>query len=45
MPDKLEGEYLRKVLGYLVTGSMDGFMWYGDGSNAKTVVMNLLKTI
>lgn len=48
MPDKLEREYLRKVLGYLVTGSMDArnfFIWYGDGSNGKTVVMNLLKTI
>jgi phage/plasmid-associated DNA primase len=36
------------VLGYLVTGSMDArnfFIWYGDGSNGKTVVMNLLKTI
>lgn len=48
MPNKLEREYLRKVLGYLLTGNMDGrcfFVWYGDGSNGKTVIMNLLKAI
>ena len=48
MPNKEEREYLRSVLGYLITGNMDArcfFIFYGDGSNGKTVIMNLLKTI
>jgi len=48
MPNKYEREYLRLVLGYLITGNMDArcfFIFYGDGSNGKTVVMNLLKAI
>jgi len=48
MPNKDEREYLRKVLGYIITGNMDArcfFIWYGDGSNGKTVTMNLLKAI
>jgi P4 family phage/plasmid primase-like protien len=48
MPNKNTMEYLRKVLGYLLTGNMDGrvfFLWYGDGSNGKSVIMKLLKCI
>mmetsp|Transcript_7123 Transcript_7123/g.7470 ORF Transcript_7123/g.7470 Transcript_7123/m.7470 type:complete len:371 (-) Transcript_7123:1778-2890(-) len=48
MPNEENREYLRKVLGYLLTGNMDArvfFIWYGDGSNAKSVVMRLIKCI
>jgi P4 family phage/plasmid primase-like protien len=48
MPNKDEREYLRKVLGYMLTGNMDArcfFIWYGDGSNGKTVIMKLMKAI
>jgi len=48
MPDKEEREYLRKVLGYMLTGNMDArcfFIFYGDGSNGKTIVMQLLEVI
>jgi phage/plasmid-associated DNA primase len=48
MPNKDTREYLRKILGYILTGNMDGrvfFIWYGDGSNGKSVMMKLLKCI
>ena len=48
MPNKENREYLRKVLGYILTGNMDArvfFIWYGDGSNGKSVIMRLLKCI
>ncbi len=48
MPKEDNREMLRKVLGYMLTGNMDGrcfFIWYGDRSNGKTVIMNLLKAI
>ena len=48
MPKKDNREYLRKVLGYCLTGNMDArvfFIWYGDGSNAKSVIMRILKCI
>lgn len=48
MPDKDNRELLRKVLGYQLTGNMDGrcfFIWYGHGSNGKTVIMNLMEAI
>lgn len=48
MPKKVNREYLRDCLGYMLTGNMDArcfFIWYGFGSNGKTVTMNLLKSI
>jgi len=48
MPDKKEKEYLRKALGYALTGDMDGrcfFVFYGDGSNGKSVVLMLVNDI
>jgi len=48
MPKTELREYLRKVLGYCLTGNMDArcfFIWYGDGSNGKSVIMKLLKCI
>lgn len=48
MPNVENREYLRKVLGYMLTGNMDArvfFIWYGDGSNGKSVIMKLLKCI
>lgn len=48
MPNRENREYLRKVLGYCLTGNMDGrcfFIWYGDGSNGKSVIFKLLKAI
>lgn len=48
MPDKTEREYLRKVLGYVLTGDMKArtyFIFYGNGSNGKSVILKLLKLI
>lgn len=48
MPDKDNREYLRKILGYSLSGSMDArcfFIWYGDGSNGKSVIMRIMKEI
>ena len=48
MPNKDNREYLRTVLGYSLSGSMDArcfFIWYGDGSNGKSVIMRLMKEI
>lgn len=48
MPNEENREYLRKILGYSLTGNMDArcfFIWYGDGSNGKSVIMKLLKCI
>jgi putative DNA primase/helicase len=48
MPNNEDREYLRKILGYQLTGNMDArvfFIWYGDGSNGKSVIMKLLKNI
>jgi phage/plasmid-associated DNA primase len=48
MPKDELREYLRKILGYCLTGNMDArcfFIWYGDGSNGKSVIMKLLKCI
>ena len=48
MPSQIEREFLRVVLGYLLTGDMDArkfFIWYGDGSNGKSAMMRMIKTI
>lgn len=48
MPDKKEREYLRKVLGYCLTGEVGEqcfFIFYGSGSNGKSVISNLLQSI
>ena len=37
--------YLKKVLGYCLTGSTEAqsyFIWYGKGSNGKSLILNLL---
>lgn len=48
MPDEKEREYLRKSLGYMLTGEVDArafFIWYGNGSNGKSVILNLMMKI
>ena len=48
MPDEKEREYLRKSLGYMLTGEVDArafFIWYGNGSNGKSVILDLLMKI
>lgn len=48
MPNEEEREYLRKCLGYMLTGDTKArcyFIWYGNGSNGKSVVINLMKKI
>jgi putative DNA primase/helicase len=48
MPKEEQREYLRKCLGYIITGEVDArcfFVWYGNGSNGKSVIINLLKKI
>jgi P4 family phage/plasmid primase-like protien len=48
MPNDEHREYLRLILGYLLTGNMDArkfFVWYGDGSNGKSVIMKLMDKI
>ena len=48
MPNDKEREYLRKSLGYMLTGEVDArifFIWYGNGSNGKSVVINLITKI
>jgi phage/plasmid-associated DNA primase len=48
MPDKKEREFLQKCLGYMLTGEVDArafFIWYGNGSNGKSVIVNLLLKI
>lgn len=41
-------KYLQQMLGYFITGEIKTrafFVWYGDGSNGKSAVMNLLKAV
>lgn len=48
MPIKEEREFLRRVLGYALTGDMKArvyFIFYGHGSNGKSVILKLLKLI
>ena len=48
MPDRVERDFLQKCLGYMLTGEVDArafFIWYGNGSNGKTVIINLLQKI
>ena len=48
MPKKDEQEYLRKVLGYNLTGEISAqifFIWYGFGSHSKSELSNLMKRI
>ena len=48
MPNNEEREYLRKLLGYALSGNMDArcfFIFYGDGSNGKSVIASLMKAI
>lgn len=45
MPIDEEREYLRSILGYMLTGNMDArcfFIFYGTGANGKSVVMKLM---
>ena len=40
--------YLKKVLGYCLTGSIEAqsyFIWYGKGSNGKSLILNLLSAL
>ena len=46
MPDETNQEFLRKVLGYMISGDTKARKfqtWYGNGSNGKSVVLGLLK--
>lgn len=48
MPDEKERIFLQKCLGYMLTGEIDArafFIWYGNGSNGKSVITNLLMKI
>ena len=48
MPNENNREYLRKILGYTLTGRTDArnfFIWYGAGSNGKSLISNLLNKI
>jgi len=48
MPNVEEREYLRQCLVYMLTGDVKArvyFVWYGNGSNGKSVVVNLMKKI
>lgn len=48
MPNLEEREYLRRVLGYMISGDVSArcfFVLYGDGSNGKSTIMNLMKLI
>lgn len=47
-PDAKIREYLRMCLGYMLTGNMDArcfFIWYGKGSNGKSVIMKLMRSL
>jgi len=46
--NKEKKEYLKQMLGCFITGEVKTrsfFVWYGDGSNGKSAVMNILKVI
>lgn len=48
MPNETNREFLRKVLGYMLTGDTKARIfqtWYGHGSNGKSVLLSLLKKI
>jgi P4 family phage/plasmid primase-like protien len=48
MPNKEHREYLRKVLGYTLTADVSGrvfFIWYGNGSNGKSFIANLMQKL
>ena len=48
MPDELNREYFRKVLGYTLTTETCArvfFIWYGSGSNAKSYIARLMELI
>jgi P4 family phage/plasmid primase-like protien len=48
MPDHESREYLRKCLGYCLSGDVDAqvfFVWYGSGRNGKSKLSNCLKKI
>jgi P4 family phage/plasmid primase-like protien len=48
MPNEDEREYLRKVLGYNLTGEIEAqkfFIWYGHGSNGKSELSNLMRLV
>lgn len=41
-------EYFQKVMGYCLTGSKEAqsyFIWYGKGSNGKSLILNLLQAL
>jgi P4 family phage/plasmid primase-like protien len=41
-------EYFQKVMGYCLTGSKEAqsyFIWYGKGSNGKSLILNLLQAV
>lgn len=46
--NKEKKEYLQQMLGCFITGEVKTrsfFVWYGDGSNGKSAVMNLLNVV
>lgn len=48
MPNDECREYMRRVLGYTLTGDVTGrafFIWFGHGSNGKSVIFDLLNSI
>jgi putative DNA primase/helicase len=48
MPNEVNREFLRKVLGYMISGDTKARKfqtWYGHGSNGKSVLLSLLKKI
>jgi len=41
-------KYFQKMMGYCLTGSKEAqsyFIWYGKGSNGKSLILNLLKAV
>jgi phage/plasmid-associated DNA primase len=46
--DRVNREYVRKCLGYMMTGDTSAqvfFIWYGKGRNGKSVIANMMKAI
>jgi P4 family phage/plasmid primase-like protien len=48
MPNKENREYLRKCLGYMLSGDTSArcfFVWYGNGNNGKSGIMTIMNII
>jgi len=48
MPDEINRQYLKKVLGYILTGDTRArvyFVWYGIGANGKSMIAQVIQKI